>query len=231
MIDPQLVRDFMAGFYGYGHVGANYWFIGLEEGAIADLAEFERRLHAWDSLGRQQLADIRAFHRQLEGRDWFSARTPLQRTWRPLIRTRFASEDVPFDTAELRRYQAADLASGSGDTALLELRPLPSRKKSDWIYGSLDVPELRTRERYETIVTSRRRQRIVSLIDECHPRVVVTYGDVHPWRRALEAHTTLNGKAWTVRRGATTIVCTHHPEGARSNAHWDEIGRSIREQR
>ncbi|MBV9070105.1 MAG: hypothetical protein JO093_07605 [Acidobacteria bacterium] len=62
MIEPQLVRDFMAGFYGYGHVGANYWFIGLEEGAIADLAEFEfvcthhpegaRSNAHWDEIGR-----------------------------------------------------------------------------------------------------------------------------------------------------------------------------------
>jgi hypothetical protein len=228
MIDPQLVRDFMAGFYGYGHVGASYWFIGLEEGAIANLAEFERRLIAWDSLGRQQLADIRPFHRQLGGRDWFSAPTPLQRTWRSLIRTRYVAKDLPFDAAELKRYQAVELASADGDTALLELRPLPARNKGDWIYGSLDGPELRTREQYEAIITSRRRQRIITLIDDCHPRAVITYGDVLPWRQALDAHTSLNRKAWTARRGATTIVCTHHPEGARSNAHWDEIGRFIR---
>jgi hypothetical protein len=43
-VDAQLVRDFLAGFFGYGHVGAKYWFIGLEEGAIADLWEFDRRL-------------------------------------------------------------------------------------------------------------------------------------------------------------------------------------------
>jgi len=68
MIDQQVLSDFMDGFYGYGHLGAKYWFIGLEEGAIAELAEFERRLKAWDSLDRRQLADIRLFHRQLGGR-------------------------------------------------------------------------------------------------------------------------------------------------------------------
>ncbi|MGA8809306.1 MAG: hypothetical protein WB973_15655 [Thermoanaerobaculia bacterium] len=143
----------MAGFYGYGQLNASYWFIGLEEGVIADLAEFERRLYAWDSLGRQQLADMRAFHCEIGGRAWFSAPVPLQRTWRPLIRTRYVAENLPFDTAELKRYQAVDLASADGDIALLELRPLPSHSKSDWIYRSLNAPELRTREQYETIVT------------------------------------------------------------------------------
>jgi len=221
----------MKGFYGYGGLGAKYWFIGLEEGAIADLAEFERRLDAWDSLGRPQLADIRQFHRQIGGRDWFSAPAPLQSTWRPLIRTRYAAEGIPVDSAELKRYQAIELASAHGDMALLELRPLPARKKRDWIYGSLDLPELRTRDEYEAIITTRRRTRIIRLVDDCRPRAIVTYGDILPWREALDAHTSLNGKAWIARRGATTIACTHHPGGAWSNAHWDEIGRFIRKQR
>src|SRR5258708_20735475 len=42
------------------------------------------------------------------------------------------------------------------------------------------------------------------------------------WRDTFKASRPLNAKAWT-----TTIICTHHPEGARSNKHWDEIGRFI----
>jgi hypothetical protein len=231
MIDPQLVREFIAGFYGYGHLGAKYWFIGLEEGAIADLDEFERRLNAWHSLGREQLVDIRPFHRQLGGRDWFSAPTPLQRTWRPLMRTRYVAKGIPFSNADLKNYQSVDLASTKSDMALLELRPLPARKTTDWIYGSLDLPELRTREQYAAATTVFRRERIINLIDTHHPRAVITYGDVVPWRQAFDAHAPVNEKAWTAERETTTIVCTHHPEAARSNAHWDEIGRFIRAQR
>jgi hypothetical protein len=231
MIDSQLVRDFMDGFYGYGHLGAKYWFIGLEEGGIANLGEFERRINAWDSLGRQRLADIRPFHRQLGGRDWFSTPTPLQRTWRPLMRTRYAAEGLWFDRAELKRYQSIELASAHGDIALMELRPLPSRNSKDWIYGSLDLPDLHSRKHYEAVMTMRRRERIIAMLDEHRPRAVVTYGEVLPWRQAFGAHAPLNEQAWSGRRGATTIVCTHQPEGARSNAHWDEIGSYIREQR
>ena len=230
MIDSQLVRDFIHGFYGYGHFGAKYWFIGLEEGAIADLDEFERRLNAWDSLGRQQLADIRPFHRQLGGHDWFSAPTPLQQTWRPLMRTRYAAEGMPFVNADLKNYQSVDLASAQGDMAILELRPLPAKKTTDWIYGSLDLPELRTREQYAAATTPRRRERIIQLIDTHRPGAIITYGDAVQWRQTFDARTPVNEKAWTAQRGRTTIICTHHPVAARSNAHWDEIGRFIREQ-
>ncbi len=43
MIEPQLVRDFIDGFYGYGHLGAKYWFVGIEEGGIADLDTLQKR--------------------------------------------------------------------------------------------------------------------------------------------------------------------------------------------
>ncbi len=227
MIDPQLVRDFMSGFYGYGNLGAKYWFIGLEEGAIADIGEFERRLHAWIAMGRPPLADIRTFHRMLCGRDWFHASPPLQRTWRPLIRTHYVAEGKPFTTAELKRYQAEDLASTSGDTALIELLPLPARKTSDWIYGEIGLSELRSRERYAITMTAGRREAIIRLIDTYQPKADVTYGDVVGWRHSLSAAEVLNAKAWTTHRGNTLIVCTHHPEGARANEHWDEIGRYI----
>ena len=231
MIDPQLVHDYMAGFYGYGHLGAKYWFIGLEEGAIADLDEFEKRINAWHSLGRQPLADIRPFHRQLGGSDWFSAPTPLQRTWRPLMRTRFVAEGIHFVNTDLKNYQSVDLAGAQGDMALLELRPLPARKTTDWMYGSLGLTGLHTREQYAAVTTPLRRTQIINLIDTHRPQAVVTYGDVVPWRHAFDARTPVNGKARTAQRGRTTIVCTHHPEAARSNAHWDEIGWFIRGQR
>jgi hypothetical protein len=59
------------------------------------------------------------------------------------------------------------------------------------------------------------------------PKAVVTYGEAVDWRHSLAANDELNAKAWSTRRGNTIIVCTHHPEAARSNDHWDEIGRLI----
>jgi hypothetical protein len=95
----------------------------------------------------------------------------------------------------------------------------------------VSLPELRTREQYAAAVTPMRRREIVKLIDTHGPRAVITYGDAFAWRQTFDAHTPVNEKAWTAQRERTTIVCTHHPEAARSNAHWDEIGRFIRDQR
>ncbi|HSP14477.1 MAG TPA: hypothetical protein VLV78_06980 [Thermoanaerobaculia bacterium] len=226
----DLVRAYMHTFFGYGHVRAKYWFIGLEEGGVSTLEEFERRVRVWSKLGQPPLADIREFHQSIEADHWFRPGAPLERTWRPLIRTRYAAEKKPADTAELKRFQGHDLASTSGDMALLELLPLPSPGRAadePWIYSALPLPELASRDRYLRAITNLRRDALINLIDRHAPVAVVTYGQMSDWQKWLNATRRLNDKAWTTRRGSTIVVCTHHPEGARSNAHWDEIGRYI----
>jgi hypothetical protein len=229
-LDPTLVRDYIASFYGYGHFGADYWFIGLEEGGVSRIEEFEARLDAWGDLGKPALADIRAFHQKLGGTDWFTDDAPLQRTWRALIRTRYAAKSLPMGREDARRYQVQDLASETGDVALLELLPLPARGRNPdepWFYGSIALPELTSRASYVEAVRETRRKKLIALIDEHAPVAVITYGERDEWRRHLNADRPLNAKAWIGSRGKTVLVCTTHPEGARSDAHWDEIGRAI----
>jgi len=72
-----------------------------------------------------------------------------------------------------------------------------------------------------------RRNHLVRLIDANQPRAVVTYGEASVWRERLNAQEPLNAKAWTGQRGRTIIICTHHPEAARANAHWQLIGETI----
>jgi hypothetical protein len=226
MVD--LVHEYMYTFFGYGHEGAKYWFIGLEEGGVSTLEEFERRLRVWSRLGQPPLADIREFHQAFADDHWFRDGAPLQRTWRPLIRARYAAEGKTADAAELKRYQIHDLAGTSGDMSLLELLPLPARgRAASWFYSALPLPELASRETYERAITNVRRDALIDLIDQHAPAAVVTYGRLSDWQKWLDATQRLNEKAWTTRRGSTIVVCTHHPEGARSNHHWDEIGRYI----
>jgi hypothetical protein len=96
---------------------------------------------------------------------------------------------------------------------------------------SLKTAKREASEEYATATTPHRREQIIQLIDTRAMRAVVTSGDAVQWRQTFEAGTPVNEKAWTAQRGRATIVCTHHPVSARSNAHWDEIGRFIREQR
>jgi hypothetical protein len=44
VLEPELLQDFICGFYGYGNLGAKYWFIGLEEGGGTSIDEIQHRL-------------------------------------------------------------------------------------------------------------------------------------------------------------------------------------------
>ncbi|HEX9161448.1 MAG TPA: hypothetical protein VF980_07035 [Thermoanaerobaculia bacterium] len=226
------MRAYLRTFFGYGQLRARYWFIGLEEGGVRTLDEFLTRLDAWSRCGQPELVDLASFHHQIGVDEWFRDPVPLQRTWRALMRARFAAEGVEnVSTEQLRRFQARQLGSSSGDTALLELLPLPARGRAPdepWIYQPLGIADLASRERYIAAYTDLRRDALTKMVRNYQPRAVVTYGDVQRWRTRLGADTSLNAKAWTTTVGATVIVCSPHPEGARANAHWDEIGRYIR---
>ena len=94
MLDADLLYHYMHRFFGYGSLTAKYWFIGLEEGGVSDIAQLEARLNVWDAAGRPILADPREFHARLGGIDWFRPGPPLQATWRPLMRVRYAAEGL-----------------------------------------------------------------------------------------------------------------------------------------
>jgi len=232
MIDPDLLRPYIDRFFGYGSLAAEYWFVGLEEGGTGHPNRLAKRVETWDRRGRPAVMEIREPLRDLGGISWFSEKSGLQRTWRPLIRTRFAAERLPVDTETARRYQIDELASETGDVALLELLPLPARGRSaaePWSYDSVPLPQLSSRAEYAAAFTEPRRSHLLELISVHRPVAVVTYGDAPSWRKAFGANEPLNTKAWSGTYGDTIIVCTHHPEAARANAHWDQIGHFIAE--
>lgn len=232
MIERELLLDYVSRFFGYGTLTAKYWFVGLEEGGDDDLGLLEKRLTVWNDNGRPAVIDLQTMMRKLGDDDWFGPQARLQRTWRALIRTRFAAEGEQPSLADIKSYQRESLARADGDTALLELLPLPARSRRSgepWPYAGLGIPSLATREDYRSAFEKVRRRRLVGLIEAKHPRVVITYGDVQAWRDCLGAHDPLNSKAWTGQCGTTTIMCTHHPEGARANAHWSFLGQALKE--
>ena len=228
MLVPELLTAYMRAFYGYGAWTAKYWFVGMEEGGGDTLEEIERRITAWDDRGRRDLEDLRDYHESIGVTRYFGNNGKLQRTWRPLVRVVLTAEHARTDEDSVRAYQGNRLGRLGGETALIELLPLPAPgKTAPWLYGQLGVAPLRTREEYEAALRPPRTKTILAAIDRYQPRAVISYGDAHVWRATLDANRPLNAKAWVTTRGRTAIICTHHPEGARSNAHWDEIGRFI----
>ncbi len=52
------LEEFMMHFAGYGNLAAPIWFIGMEEGGGADVAELQRRVDAWRTRGSRTLEDL-----------------------------------------------------------------------------------------------------------------------------------------------------------------------------
>ncbi len=223
MLSPDLLAAYMHTFYGYGAWTAKYWFVGMEEGGGDSLEEIERRITVWHDRGRRALEDLRDYHLAIGVPRYFGSKPKLQRTWRALMRVVLTAQGARVDLDVLRAYQSTRLGRVGGETALIELLPLPAPgKTAPWLYAQSGIASLRTREEYEAALGPPRTKTILDAIDRFQPRAIVTYGNGPMWRDTFKASRPLNAKAWT-----TTIISTHHPEGARSNKHWDEIGRFI----
>ncbi len=61
-ISPELVKDFIANFYGYGNLKSKYWFISLEEGGGKEEKEVIERIESWNLRGEKTVEDCKSFH-------------------------------------------------------------------------------------------------------------------------------------------------------------------------
>jgi hypothetical protein len=176
MIDQQTLSAFMSGFYGYGRWDAPLWFIGMEEGGGNSWEEIARRVSVWEEFNRPELADLHEFHALLGVTRHSGPMAKLQRTWTSLTRIALAAEGRPFQLDDVRNYQGSELGSRAGQTALIELLPLPSPSTKDWFYAESGLPELATRERYRDAVAPHRVEHIRESLSRHRPRLVVFYG-------------------------------------------------------
>jgi hypothetical protein len=176
VLDPQLLRDFMRGFFGYGHLGAKYWFVGLEEGGGTSIDEIRHRLETWDALGRPPVADLHEFHERAGITRWSVARPPLQSTWKQLIRVILTAEGQPSDLEAIRTYQRNLLGRRNGESTLIELMPLPSPSTAQWLYDSARLEMIRDRASYSAAILGERIAAIRELIAAHQPGIVVFYG-------------------------------------------------------
>ena len=233
MLDHQLVQSFMHGFYGYGHLGAKHWFVGLEEGGGTSMDEIRQRLAAWDELGRPTLADLNEFHEWAGITRWGVAHPPLQSTWKQLIRIILAAEGQPTDLETIRAYQRDLLGRRSGTTALIELMPLPSPSTAHWLYESAGLQIISDRASYSAAVLEERIAAIRDLIAAHRPQLALFYGlnrrDV--WS-SIAGCPLVDSEAGPFAFHSTTstlFLMTRHPVawGAK-NVEFEAAGRFIR---
>lgn len=231
------LRRYMTAFAGYGDLRAPLWFIGMEEGSGRGLEELEARVRVWSIRGRCVLEDLPSYHHAIGLPRHFVGKRPLQRTWSPLLRCLLAWRGQLESLAELRRVQATELGTHGGDSALVELLPLPSPSVTTWPYAELavDLPELADRVRYRATVTPLRIRFLRHLLARSDARAVVCYGigSMDDWTSLLgraPKPRALGGRRcyWSDVGDQQWVVVPHPVAHGSQPVFWSELGRVLR---
>ncbi len=236
--DNELLSDYMKGFWGYGTINADYWFVGMEEGGGDDFEEINSRLLQWDKRGRNAIEDIYDYHMDINIHKWFKNKAPLQPTWNRLIRVLLAYKGITPEREMVRSYQIEQLGRSNGEVCLLELLPLPSPTTSHWLYDKhSNIPFLSSREAYKQKIGADRVKQITLLIKKHKPKFVMFYGIgyLDDWWTKI-AQTKLNPKilhnkkAYFGKLDNTAIVASQHPVATGvSLDYFHQIGSNLSE--
>lgn len=57
-LDDEVLERYIERFYGHGSYSAKYWFIGMEFGGGASVAEIVGRIQGWYDRGGSELEDL-----------------------------------------------------------------------------------------------------------------------------------------------------------------------------
>ena len=228
MLDEALLESFMNGFYGYGTWSAKYWFVGMEEGGGSSIAEVAARLETWNHRGRPEVDDLFEFCKSTGIKQWFGPNAKRQATWAQLCRVALIANAQSVERENIIEYQNTRLARREGETALLELLPLPSTKTTAWIYsGVTSLPFLNSRRGYEEFIRPGRLRQLRENIAIHRPRAVVFYGNRYFWKNELVLK---SGEYFdTNTSGSTLLIATAHPTAwGKANDRFAAIGHLIR---
>jgi hypothetical protein len=236
-MDLDGIREKACSFYGYGRWEAPYWFIGPEEGGDHPA----ERVEVWRLLGAQKLCDCREFHLCIgekvpEYKKWYRKNPrpapPLQFTWRKLMLLMKAFRGEPYDNDSLRDYQYSWWGRKQGKTCVIELSglPAPDGKKAEQLKLQLFSPK-----EFEEI----RQRRIDFICQEMlkqERELVVIYGK-EQWKHwkgkgivdsSLCQEIIEGFAAGFLKFGVIKIALAQHPNFARRDAYWTELGKRLR---
>jgi hypothetical protein len=167
----------------------------------------------------------------------FAPPFPLQRTWTPLLRLLLAKRGEEITPARLKQAQPAAPGATGGDTALVELFPLPAHNTGAWPYASLaaQLPSLVDRDTYARAMMAPRGQRLQRLIASAKPEAVIFYGLSYlpAWETiaaaALPPAELLGRRYHAARVGRTTFLAVPHPVArGTTKEFWEGLGRLLR---
>lgn len=257
-IIKDILEEYLKGFYGYGNLGSDFWFIGKEEAGGESQKDIEARLNAWKESNKCEVADMYEFHDKI-----FSYKSPessttdlsrlfdntsrkfkLQKTWAGLIKLQLAFNEA-YDGKNysiIKKYQSGSLGRFDSPNCLLELFPIssPSSKKfeiSEWS----DIEYLKDRKSYKQALTKIRINKIRKLIQEHKPTVVVFYSTdkeyLDYWQQIARISFSGDSKiqlhkkhtVYLKKRENTVYVVIPHPTAfGISNKFWIEVGQELK---
>jgi len=267
MLNDKILEKYIQSFYGHGNLNSDYWFISLEEGGTYSEEKIQKRLNIWKKRGFKELEDCKSFHFEFGTKDekkWFGfdnekpIAAKIQPTWKNYIRLFFyATKNNKFINAEdktkqneiLRRYQRDNFGSLNGDMAIMELRPLPSRKQTEWIYNSISkIDYLKDKDTYKRYIDDSRIKKLIEFVDKYNPKYVVFFStakETKPkWFKIIDAkinenldlgfcffEAKRNGTNYFIIEHATAHDYLINANGDRkvglSNDYFDKVGKYI----
>jgi hypothetical protein len=176
----ELLHEFAHGFFGYGSLHGDLWFVGMEEASAGTLADSQRRLGAWKDRGKPTVDHLREYHEAIGVTECFDERPRLQPTWRGLMRIAHAVKQQRPSRDDLRVYQRDQWGKSDGDVALLELFPLPKPSRKSWPYKDWTTLQwLSSDLSYRQFLAGYRKRRLRELAAQYRPRAIVFYGAEH----------------------------------------------------
>ena len=257
-IIEETLEGYLKGFYGYGNLGSDFWFIGKEEAGGESKIDIEARLNAWRESNNCEVADMYKFHDRIFSYkspetsnavlsrlfDHTSRKFKLQRTWAGLIKLQLASKEA-YDGKNcsiIKKYQSESLGRFDSPNCLLELFPIssPSSKKFEISKWS-DIEYLKDRKSYKQALTEIRINKIRELVQEHKPKVVVFYSTdkeyLDYWQQIAgisfseDSNIYLHKKhtVYLKKRENTVYVVIPHPTAfGISNKFWIEVGQELK---
>jgi|GEM_PF-2224114 len=176
---PDIIQSRINNFWGYGSLEAPVWFVGMEEGfdTNADVSQLRARFEAAD--GRHTVDIRRGMEGATDHMRWFHPNAPVQSTWKfPIALFLYLTRRQIPTLDEIRAYQIGRLGDVSlKETACIELMPLPSNKAnaSTWLYSSVGISSLVSRNEYLKTYKPERMRKLAALVREYRPSLVIFY--------------------------------------------------------
>jgi hypothetical protein len=232
-MDKDLIKDYCLGFYGYGDLRTNYWFVGMEEGGTNSITDFYNNdVLVWAN-DRKEIIDLEKGISAVAKINYFSPGAKIGRTWGRLIRIVLSIENKSIDNEAIRKFQIEKLGKLGGNNSLIELLPLPHKSFSDWMFRDLEIDCLKTRETYLEFYLSKRIKRIKEMITEHKPKAIIFYSTTQLY---ISASKEIIGSDCKFTDGSYIekindiiyCICKHPNAHGISNNYFNQIGGKIR---